>query len=110
MSKEINIILGERVKACRTANGYTRENFAEKISVSTRFLADVEGGKVGVSISTLKNISLVLNVSTDYLIGIVNPEQEELQKKSIISKINNIDKKHLCDLDKILECIINISK
>lgn len=111
MQKEINIILGERVKASRKSKGYTRECFAEMISVSTRFLADVESGKVGVSISTLKSIAIALNVSADYLIGISTEEnKEELIRNGIISKIDLIDGSYLNDINTILDCIINIAK
>lgn len=72
MKKEINVTLGERIRTLRKKKGYTREFFAEKLSVSTRFLATVESGEAGVSISTLKNIALLLDTSSDYLIGITN--------------------------------------
>lgn len=90
--------------------GYTREFFAEKISVSPRFLADVESGKVGVSISTLKNISLELNVSTDYLVGIDTPQKNDFLRTDIISKINQLDDKYLEDVSNILEAVLNIAK
>lgn len=111
MQKEINRILGERVKECRKSKGYTRENFSEIISVSTRFLADVESGKVGVSISTLKSIATALNVSSDFLIGI-SPEEnkEELLRKAIIAKINMIDSSYLKDIDTVLDCFINAAR
>ncbi len=111
MQKEINLILGERVKESRKSKGYTRECFSEMISVSTRFLADVESGKVGVSISTLKSIAMALNVSSDYLIGISTEENKsELVRNGIISKINLIDSSYLNDIDTVLDCIINVAK
>ncbi|MBQ7760544.1 MAG: helix-turn-helix transcriptional regulator [Clostridia bacterium] len=70
MKKDINIILGERIKARRKDVRLTREQLAEKINVSVRFLADVESGKVGVSLSTLKMLCDTLNVSADYLLGV----------------------------------------
>ncbi len=59
--KDINLILGERVKLGRKANNLTREKLAELVDVSPRFLAEVEAGKTGVSLQTLKNISLALS-------------------------------------------------
>ena len=111
MQKEINKILGERVKECRKAKGYTRETFSEIISVSTRFLADVESGNVGVSISTLKSIAIALNVSADYLIGLSTTENKDnLIRNGIISKINMIDSSYLKDIDTILDSLINVAK
>lgn len=110
MKKEINEILGERVREQRKVQGYTRETFAEKIEVSTRFLADLESGKVGVSISTLKSIANNLNVSTDYLIGLKNPNDEEIQKEKAISKINQMPVKYIDKVNCILDCITEITK
>ena len=50
--KDVNIILGERIRLGRKANNLTREKLAELIDVSPRFLAEVESGKVGVSLQT----------------------------------------------------------
>lgn len=109
MKKEINTILGARIKEQRKLKGYTREAFAEKLSVSTRFLADVENGKVGVSISTLKNISIILDIPTDYLIGIKELDNKNLFRQSAINKIEKIDEKHLQQVNTILDCILNIA-
>ncbi len=109
MKKEINTILGTRIKEQRKLKGYTREAFAEKLSVSTRFLADVENGQVGVSISTLKNISVILDTPTDYLIGITELDTENLLRQSAINKIEKIDEKHLQQINTILDCILNIT-
>lgn len=68
--KDINIILGERVRIRRNMIKLTREKLAEMVNVSPRFLADVEAGKVGVSMETLKALSIALRVSSDYLLGL----------------------------------------
>lgn len=109
MKKEINVILGTRIKERRKVKGYTRENFAEKLSVSTRFLADVESGQVGVSISTLKNISVILDTPTDYLIGITELDNKNICRQNAINKIEKIDEKHLQQINTILDCILNIA-
>lgn len=90
--KDINIILGERVKLGRKAKSLTREKLAETIDVSPRFLAEVEAGKTGVSLQTLKNIGIALSCSTDYLLGLDNgnnPNQPEI----IYNRLANVDKK-----------------
>ena len=99
----LNIILGERVKALRNERNITREMLAERIDVSTRFLADVEAGKVGVSLSTLKNLCRALSTSADYLIGISQPSDERLRMIEINSKIENIHPEFLPQLVKIID-------
>lgn len=108
MKKEINVILGQRIREKRKERSLTREALAELLSVSTRFLANVESGEAGVSISTLKNIALLLNTSTDYLLGIYDEIGEEFYKQSAISKIHGMDKKYLANVDRILDSIEDI--
>ena len=109
MQKEINSILGERVKDLRIKNGYTRENLAEKISVSTRFLADLESGKVGVSISTLKNIAVVLDTTADYLIGISELNKSDLTKVALVKKLESFSNEQLIELSLIIDSIKKMS-
>ncbi len=85
--KDVNIVLGERTRARRAMLKMTRESLAEKINVSPRFLADVEGGKVGVSIETLKNLSVALGVSCDYLLGINEQDNASELVKNEFSKL-----------------------
>ncbi len=108
MKKEINIILGERIKKSRKQKGYTRETFAEMLSVSTRFLAAIESGEAGVSISTLKNIAIQLDTSTDYLLGLFSEPDDEFFKQSAVKKIYSMDKKYLIIVNKILDNIDDI--
>lgn len=86
--KDINLILGERIRQRRGTLKMTREQLAETIDVSPRFLADVESGKVGVSIETLKNIGVALNVSCDYLLGIDSQTSANNYLSNALSKIN----------------------
>lgn len=90
--KDVNVTLGERVKLARNSNKITREKLAEMIDVSPRFLAEVEAGKVGVSLQTLKNLSLALSTTTDYLLGLEN-ENKLGQLEIICSQLKNVDEK-----------------
>lgn len=60
--------IGLRVRTLREANEYTRDAFAEKIDISTKFLYEIEMGKKGFSAETLYKISKALCVSNDYLL------------------------------------------
>ncbi|MBR6400020.1 MAG: helix-turn-helix domain-containing protein [Firmicutes bacterium] len=106
--KEINIILGQKIRETRRTKGITREQLAESIQVSPRFLADVEAGKTGVSLSTLKNLCSVLDVSSDHLLGISVPEKKEIYINSIKNKIKQFDEETLENIDKIIENITRI--
>ena len=66
--KTINMEVGENVRLYREKAGYSRERFSELIGVSPRFIADVESGFAGVSLTTLKKLCEVLGVSADRLL------------------------------------------
>lgn len=66
--QQFNIDLGKRCKTARTAAQLTQESFAELLDVNSQFISDVERGRVGVSLLTLKDMSEILGVTTDYLI------------------------------------------
>ena len=60
--------IGMRIRAQRELLGYTREQLAEKLDVSTKFCSDIELGVKGVSIQTLAKLSDLLNLPTDYIL------------------------------------------
>lgn len=67
---KLNLPLGQKIKALRAEQGITRERLAEQVGVSARFLADVEAGKVGLSLPTPVNLCRALGTSADYLLGL----------------------------------------
>lgn len=67
---EINLKeVGQRIRDQRELLGYTRENFAEALGITTKFCSDIELGIKGMSIQTLFNISHILKITTDYILG-----------------------------------------
>ncbi len=109
-NSDINITLGKRVKDIRLQNNITREALAESIDVSSRFLADVESGKVGISLSTLKNICKYLGVSSDYLLDLVENQTEYSEKTELINRINQLDEKYIPSLNKIVIAFTEATK
>ena len=66
--KPINIQIGANIRKYRELNGFSREVLAEKLGVSPRFVANIEVGAVGISLSTLKRTCEVLGISADRLL------------------------------------------
>lgn len=60
--------LGLRIKQCRKSNKLTQEQLAEIINVSPHYIYEIEKGMKSMSLSTLAELSIVLHVSTDYLL------------------------------------------
>lgn len=60
--------VGGRLKYHRNRKNFTIEALAEKIEVTPRYIQDVERGKVGMSLTTLKNFCEVLEISADSIL------------------------------------------
>lgn len=60
--------LGHRIKQCRKMQKLTQERLAELANVSPHYIYEIERGLKTMSLSTLADISSILNVSTDYLL------------------------------------------
>ena len=60
--------LGHRIRKQRTARGWTQEQLAEKINVSTSFIGHVERGSRRASLETLVALANTLGTSVDYLL------------------------------------------
>lgn len=60
--------IGLRIRKQREYMGWTREQMAEKLDVSTKFCADIELGNRGMSLETLCKLSRLLHLSCDYIL------------------------------------------
>ena len=61
--------LGRRVRKQRTSLGWTQDQLAKQIGVSTSFVGHVERGSRKASLETLVSLANTLNVSLDYLLA-----------------------------------------
>lgn len=88
--KEINVIVGENIRFFREQSDYTREQLAELVGITPRFLADAELGFVGVSLTSLKKICEILGVSADRLLW-----KKEEKTIMLSERLSHIDTKYL---------------
>ena len=87
--------LGQRIKAQRIRMGYTQEQLAEKMQISTRTLCGIENGENFVKAETLEMFCKVFNVTSFELFAFdhLKPQEElvnEIMKD--ISEIKNREK------------------
>lgn len=101
--KSINYFtMGSRIRKQRELLGYTREQFAEKIDVSTKFVSDIELGVKGFSLKTLSRISDTLHLSADYILF-----GDEIDRSQYICEIIN-DCPDDC-MDDLIEIILRFN-
>ncbi len=70
-------LFGERVKMMRNLRGLTRSEFAKKLGVSTALVSAYEVGKREPSMKNLIALTQILNIESDWLLGISPPTQEK---------------------------------
>jgi len=60
--------VGDRIRECREARGWTQERLAQSAGISKGFLSDLENDKRNVSSEYILKIANTLGVSLDYLV------------------------------------------
>lgn len=70
MLEHLDLIqMGERIRRQRELTGMTREQLAERLDVSVKFLADLERGSKGTSLQNFYLLVQILDISADYLLS-----------------------------------------
>lgn len=68
--------IGKKIKLARVRAGYTQEKLAEKLSLSTRYISQLERGISFGTASTIINLCKSLNISANFLFSdIINPNE-----------------------------------
>lgn len=59
--------IGKRIKLARSKTDYTQEQLAEKLSLSARYISQLERGVSFGSATTIVNLCQALNINSDFL-------------------------------------------
>ena len=59
--------IGNKIKLARSQTKYTQEKLAEKLSLSARYISQLERGIAFGSATTIVNLCKALNINTDFL-------------------------------------------
>jgi len=62
--------VSEQIKLIRTLKGWTQENMAHKLGISTHAYAKIERGETDVNLSRLEQIAQVMEIELPYLFGL----------------------------------------
>ncbi len=81
--------VGQRIKELRELNKYTREEFAEDVNISAKYLYEIEMGKKNFSSDILSRIAQSLSVSCDYIMfGEAGSDAKDEKITTIIEQMN----------------------
>lgn len=104
--KSLNQIeMGKRIQKQREFLKLSREEMADFIGISTKFLADVEYGDKGMSLKNLFLLSQAMNISLDYIVA--GEQYSEVEKDRIAGRI--IEPMRSCNIGE-LQCLEQIVK
>ena len=67
VEKNLRKNIGKKIKLARTKAEYTQEQLAEKLSLSARYISQLERGIAFGSATTITNICKALNITSDFL-------------------------------------------
>lgn len=65
--KRLRKSIGKKIKLARSKTNYTQETLAEKLSLSPRYISQLEHGIAFGSANTIVSLCKALNISTDFL-------------------------------------------
>ena len=67
VEKKYRKSIGNKIKLARSQTEYTQEKLAEKLSLSSRYISQLERGVAFGSATTIVNLCKALNISSDFL-------------------------------------------
>ena len=107
--KEINRkAMGARIRARREQIGLSREKLAAKLGVTGKFIADVEYGEKGISLTNIYKLKQILGVSADFLLEGEVKEMSDEEKKRQLNE-NILGTLSVCSVEQ-LECMEQITR
>lgn len=80
------MLRGDRFKELRERKGYTHEELAELLGIGTTQIWRYENEKTDPSTKILGNIARVLEVSTDYLLGLTDDPSSAIRIDNLSQK------------------------
>lgn len=96
-NEEILKTIGHNLKNARISKGFTQEQMAEQLNVSSKFISMLERGASGISTTNLVNICKVLDIEPNSLFnGILNySNDKDVYITNALSTLSNEDKEFL---------------
>ncbi len=75
--------IGQRIRKFRKAQGYSQEQLAEQVGISTTHMSHIETGNTKLSLPVLVDISNALHTTTDELLFNNADNQKQIAIKEI---------------------------
>lgn len=87
--------IGMAIKAARKKAGLTREQLAERIHISTRYLISIENDGQAPSFDILYTLIRTFNISIDQYIHIEKMSHQSTLRRNVYALLDNLEEKDL---------------
>ena len=100
--------IGKQIKIARITVGVTQEYLAEKLSISSVHMSNIERGTTKVGLAVIVGISKILGVSLDVLLcnEVGTPCQRTILNNNIAKLLDNCSARELLVITDIVESTI----
>lgn len=102
--------VGRRLRAYRTANNYTQNQFSEILDISVNFLSEIENGHKGVSMDMLAKLCKTLELPADYILFGYTSSPAEGSVESIADELNALTTEQLLSISAYITSLLEVRK
>lgn len=114
VEKNLRRNIGKKIKLARTKAEYTQEQLAEKLSLSTRYISQLERGIAFGSASTITSICKALNISSDFLFSDLiqsdSPTINDLVSQNFLENYLKLDHHHKIIINTMTNELVKLQK
>ena len=96
-------LMGERIRLLREELGFSRDDLAKILGITSRHLAGIETGNKGLSLEVFYNLKNELNSSADYILD-GKGKEEDADARRVWLEENILGHLSACNI-KQLECL-----
>lgn len=112
---ELRKSIGKKIKIARLKSKYTQEELAEKLSLSTRYISQLERGIAFGSANTITNVCKALNINANFLFSdIINvtdsPSVNDLVGQNFIESYLKLDDYNKLVINALTNELVKIQK
>ena len=100
------VAMGKRIRQQRIKKGFTIENLAEKLNISTVFMNDIERGVKCPRMENFIKILNALDISADEILFDSVRADTDLYLNSIAKKMEHLDNKQIAKIEKVIDVLI----
>lgn len=103
--------IGQRIRKYRKAHGFSQEELAERVNISTTHMSHIETGNTKLSLSVLVSLSEALEVDTDKLLFSTKRANKSAYTEEILNLLEDCTPQQLAIIIDVLRAVkISLNK